>query len=33
MKEMQQHSMMKQQGQHGNKGKGKSQTPTKVLKF
>jgi hypothetical protein len=32
MKEMQQHLMMKQQGQHGRKTKLKSQAPTKVFK-
>ncbi len=32
MKEMQQHPMMRQQGQHGRKAKGKSQVPTKVLR-
>ncbi len=32
MKEMQQHLMMKQQGQQGRKTKLKSQAPTKVFK-
>jgi hypothetical protein len=33
MKEMQQHPMMKQHGQHGRKTKGNNQAPTKVLRI
>jgi hypothetical protein len=32
IKEMKQHPIMKQHGQHGRKTKEKSQTPTKVLR-